>query len=310
MPKTIKYNQLKHPLSLPRIQTYRTFFCNHSEEEVYGVYLWNKILCGAVYPLLQACEIALRNAINTPAVNRFGDYWYEAINHHQFNPTSNYDDRNYTKLVQNFEKARKSVVFKLNKQRQSNGQPRLPQNHKPDFNLVVASTDFSTWEYALHHCHYKVGSTDFIWPKQTKKSFKNWPNQSSYVTQTTVYDIVSELRPFRNRLSHHEPLWKGVNVANEVQALAFVNQKIDKIETLLSIISDEKARYLDVQKLLVHARYTASKEMLDRCRYRAKSKTLSLKRKNKMRKFLNELSLDGTPKLIKVAGHRFLIEAV
>jgi hypothetical protein len=307
MPNSIRYNIIQNTISEPRIETYRNFFDKHSTEEIYGIYLWNKTLCGAIYPLLQACEVALRNAINTSAVNRFGAYWYNSLSHTQHNGRDNF---NYSNLVSNFERAKDNVVKKLNKQRRNNGQQPLRHGYKPDFNLVVAATDFSTWEFALHTCHYRVNNNSYLWPKQTKKSFKNWPHQSSYDTQVELYDIVSELRPFRNRLSHHEPLWKGISVTTEKEALAYVNQKIDKIESLISIISDEKVKYLNVQKLLVQARYTASIEMLDRCRYRSKGKQLSLKRKNKLRSFLRDLSASQTPQIIELGGAKFLIQAL
>lgn len=307
MPNSIRYNIIQNTISIPRIETYQNFFNEHSTEEFYGVYLWNKTLCGAIYPLLQACEVALRNAINSPAVSRFGTYWYEAIHHTQYQGRDNY---NHRYLVSNFEKARSNVVKKLNKQRRFNNLAPLPDNHRPDFNLVVAATDFSTWEFALHTCHYRVNNNNYLWPKQSRRSFKNWPHQSSLDTHVELYDIVSELRPFRNRLSHHEPLWKGISVVNEQDALAYVNQKIDKIETLISIISEEKTKYLNVQKLFLRARYTASKDMLDRCRYRSKGKLLTLKRKNKLRAFLRELSMTETPQIIEVAGSKFLIEAL
>lgn len=310
MPKTIHYNKVQDLISKPRIDTYVNFFQNHTTAEVYGVYLWNKVLCGAVYPLLQAAEVALRNTINKPAVNRFGDYWYEHIDHHYHNLASGIPNFNHSNLRENFDKARKNVVRKINKQRRSAGLTNLPLSHKPDFDVVVAATDFSTWEYALHSCHYKLNDTDFLWPKQSKKSFKNWPNQSSQITHTTIYDIVSELRPFRNRLSHHEPLWKGISVNTEQDALNYVNQKIDKIEQLLEIISADNTKLLDVQKLVKRARYMASKDMLDRCRYRAKGKQISFRKKKKVKQFLTELREHKEPKLVAIAGQNYLIEAI
>lgn len=307
MPKNIQYNKVEDCISKPRINTYISFFPDHSTEEIYGIYLWNKVLCGAIYPILQAAEIALRNAINKPAVARFGDYWYEHIDHNKYNPTTN--NYNYTSLVRNFEKARENVVKKLNK-KIVNPTLKLPFTHKPDFNLVVAETDFSTWEFALHNCHYKVGNNKYLWPKQSKKSFEQWPTQGSGDLHVILYDLVAELRPFRNRLSHHEPLWKGISVTNEIEALNFIKQKIDKIEELIKIISKEKPILLDTQKLLGKARYIASKEMLDRCRHRAKGKQLSVRRKKRVKVFLAELREFGQPQLITVAGFSYVIEHV
>ncbi|CAH1195875.1 CAAX protease [Vibrio harveyi] len=307
MPKNIHYNKVEDCISKPRISTYIDFFPNHSTDEIYGIYLWNKVLCGAIYPILQAAEIALRNAINKPAVARFGDYWYEQIDHKKFTTTK--DNFNYTSLVRNFEKARENVVRKLNKQIVPPAS-KHPFNYKPDFNLVVADTDFSTWEFALHNCHYEVGNNNYLWPKQSKKSFKHWPVQGSGNLHTILYDLVAELRPFRNRLSHHEPLWKGISVNSEAEALNFINQKIDKIEKLISIISKEKTLLLETQKLLVRARYIASQDMLDRCRHRAKGKQLSIRRKKRVKVFLAELRELGQPQLVTISGHNYVVEHV
>ncbi|WP_250187461.1 hypothetical protein [Escherichia coli] len=100
------YIELKKLLSAPRIGTYENFFVDHTEEEIYGVYIWNKVLCGAIYPLLQAVEITIRNTINNAAVSKFGPYWHELIDHVPH--FSGSDDYNYTNLKSNFEEARKN----------------------------------------------------------------------------------------------------------------------------------------------------------------------------------------------------------
>ncbi|MEE1955464.1 Abi family protein [Aeromonas sp. 75A] len=310
MYKNISYNKITPYISTPRLDTYINFFQEHSIEEVYGVYIWNKVLCSAIYPLLQAAEVALRNAINTAAVNAFGDYWYDQIGNHKFPPALIKENFNHTNLKQNFEKARTNVNTKINNQRKIQGKNKLPANHRPAFDVVVAATDFSTWEFILHPCHYQLNGPDFLWPKYTKKAFKNWPDQSSQVTHTVLYDIVSELRIFRNRLSHHEPLWKGISVTTEAEAIEYVNKKIAKIEQLIGIISKDKLSLLDSQKLIKKAKYIASKDMLDICRHRAKGKDISINRKNKLKRFLAEIRTHKKPELISISGCKYIIEAL
>ncbi|WP_211225224.1 Abi family protein [Photobacterium halotolerans] len=310
MKESIRYEKVKPYVSGPRIGTYENFFQEHSVEEIYGVYLWNKVLCGSIYPLLQATEVALRNAINAPAEKEFGSYWYEAIEHNLRNKRRNTQDYNHTNLINKFELARKNVVKKLNESRKKANLTALPSTHQPDFNLVVAATDFSTWEFALHTCHYRVNNSNFLWPKLSKKAFKNWPTQSSSDFHKHIYPIVSELRQFRNRLSHHEPLWKGISVTTEEEALKFLSNKIDKIEELIRIISSEKTQLLNLQNLIVKARFTASKEMLDQCRYRSKGKQISIRKKKKLKQFLQELKQKKSPMLVNVAGQSYLVEAI
>ncbi|ATB11270.1 MULTISPECIES: Abi family protein [Enterobacteriaceae] len=303
------YIELKKLLSAPRIGTYENFFVDHTEEEIYGVYIWNKVLCGAIYPLLQAVEITIRNTINNAAVSKFGPYWHELIDHVPH--FSGSDDYNYTNLKSNFEEARKNWLRKENKRRLSAGLVKLPNNHKPDFNCVVAETDFSTWEFALHSCFYKLSpptGSKFLWPLLLTSVFENWPYQSSQDTRNAVFGLVSELRPFRNRLSHHEPLWKGVGITNEVEALNFINKKIDSVEKLLQIISTDKIEFIRSKKIISKAKSLATKEALDIFRNRAKSVNLTLRRKTKLKKFISSLNEISGPKIVTISGRKLIID--
>lgn len=306
MPNTVKYQKLSKTLSGPRIDSYKNLFSDHTDQEVYGVYLWNKALCSAIYPILQAAEIALRNTIDNAAREQYGDYWYESIPHFQVKNKSGIrvNNENYKKLKTQFNRAKGSVMTTLRKTQ------TLPADYKPNFDKVVAETSFVLWEYALHPCFFKVGDKSFLWPTMTKKAFANWPEKSSKKTHTRLYDLVSEIRPFRNRLSHHEPLWKGVSVKTEGDAIKFVTKKIDSIEELLYIICDEKVKFLNLQNLFRKAKGLSSKAALDRYRYREKNQLLSLKHKRKVKQFLFSAYENDLATIFEYGGRTFIIESV
>lgn len=303
MPKTIQYHKLTKTLSTPRIASYRDTFNNYTEEEVFGCYLWNKALCGAIYPIIQASEVALRNSIDAAARELYGDYWNETISHfhtrNEHGQTVN--NENYKKFKEEFKKAKKSVIRNLAKKR------TIPDGYTPPFDKVVAETSFATWEYVLHRCFFKTGDNDFLWPKKTRKAFANWPERSSRKTHIRIYDLVAEIRPFRNRISHHEPLWKGTNVTNEIEAIEFVSKKISAIEELLNIICTEKVKYLHLQNMFGSARSLCSTSGLDRFRYRTKNQTLSLKHKRKVKKFLFDAYNKEGETTFEYGGRRYLI---
>lgn len=305
---TLNYDQLKHFISSSRIKTYEKFFRDHSDEEIYGVYIWNKILCGSIYPLLQSVEITIRNTINNVAVTKYGAYWYENIDHVLYNNIKH--DVNYTKLKNNFESARRKWLFKENNRRKNKGLSLHPSDHKPDFNCIIAESDFSTWEYVLHRCFSKLNSPGekFLWPHLLSSAFENWPYQGAKKTRETIHELVSELRAFRNRLSHHEPLWKGVGINNEKDALIFINKKIDAIEKLLNIISTEQVEFIRRNGLFIKARSLATKESLDFYRCRTKCINLTLKKKAKMRKFILSLSERDGRRVAMISGRKILIE--
>lgn len=304
MPDNIKYKKLNKTLSGPRIDSYKSLFTSHSEKEIYGIYLWNKALCAAIYPILQAAEIALRNTIDTAARELYGDYWYEKIPHFQVKDKSGkwVDDENYKSLKSQFKGAKNSVLRTLRKKQ------TIPADFKPDFDKVVAETNFVLWEDALHHCFFKVGDKSFLWPTKTKKAFANWPDKSSKKTHIRLYDLVSEIRPFRNRLSHHEPLWKGINIKTVDDAIKFLNKKIDAIEELLYIICDEKVKFLNLQNLFRKARGLSSIAALDRYRYRETNHLLSLKHKRKVKQFLFNAYEKDLATIFEYGGRTFIIE--
>lgn len=304
MPNTIRYQSLSRVLSSPRLETYRQVFQDHDDKEVYGVYLWNKALCGAIYPILQAVEIALRNTIDSAAREIHGDYWHEKIHHFQVRNDAGdlVNDENYKKFRAAFKTARGTVIKELKKTQV------VPEGFKPDFNKVVSETSFVTWEYVLHPCFFKVGDPMFLWPKATRKAFRNWPEQSAKKTHIRLYDLVSEIRPFRNRLSHHEPLWKGVNVTTEAEAISFVLKKVSSVEELLWIICDEKVKLLELHNLISKAKGICSQEALDRYRYRSKNINLSLKHKRKIKQFLFEAHDNDQATLFNYGGRLFSIE--
>ena len=69
MPRTLQYRPvlIDALISNERIDSYQSVFHPADDVELMGVYLWNAHVCGALYPLMGAVEITLRNAIITEA---------------------------------------------------------------------------------------------------------------------------------------------------------------------------------------------------------------------------------------------------
>lgn len=51
-------------ISNERINSYQKVFRPANDIELMGVYLWNAHACGAIYPIIGAAEVSLRNAID------------------------------------------------------------------------------------------------------------------------------------------------------------------------------------------------------------------------------------------------------
>lgn len=310
VPNTINYNLVEQIISPQRIGTYRNFFHGHTDQEIYGVYLWNKAICSSLYPLLQAVEISVRNAINNAAIQKYGKNWHQTIKSEPYkNPHTGQlsPDYNYINLKKCFQTAKKIAEKKEEKRiKQITGSP--PTNPIiVDFNQVIAETDFKTWEYATHKCFFRVSDQGFLWPHNLKKAFFNWPTSKAKTTLQQVHNLISELRLFRNRVFHHEPAWKSYKVTTEKEAIKHIRHKINCAEKLIDIISPEKAEFLRVTGAFNEARRIATLETLDLYRYRTKPKTISLKRKKEIKKTFKECQRNGTSEVVSYAGEEFVV---
>lgn len=78
MPHTLQYRPLLIDtfITNERISSYQTVFQPANDVELMGAYLWNAHVCGALYPLMGAVEVTLRNAIDQALVADLGRFWW------------------------------------------------------------------------------------------------------------------------------------------------------------------------------------------------------------------------------------------
>jgi hypothetical protein len=88
---------------------------------------------------------------------------------------------------------------------------------------------------------------------------------------THAQDLVTVVRDFRNRLFHHEPAWKRFGVHTEADALQHLQEKISRIESLVSLIHPDKLRLLESNGLLRTARRACTSHEIRRFQRLAKS---------------------------------------
>ena len=67
------YDALLPTLSRPRLESYK--LKGDNELDALVRYNWNLCLCEALYPRVQALEIALRNRVNDVLLREFGRHW-------------------------------------------------------------------------------------------------------------------------------------------------------------------------------------------------------------------------------------------
>lgn len=214
MPHTLPYRPILIDtlISNERIQSYQTVFQPPDDTALMGVYLWNAHVCGAFYPLISAAEVTLRNAIDHASVASLGRFWWTSNKlHYRSFVTQAQAPHAVKALRENFALATRAHLAEQRRRPETQRAQALPHSG------VIAKTAFSTWEFILDREFLGRG---LVWPKHMPQVFRGqWPAPRAGVVLDHARRLVSTLRDFRNRLSHHEPIWKRYGVSTETDAL-------------------------------------------------------------------------------------------
>jgi len=265
MPHTLQYRPvlIDTLISNARIGSYQSVFQPVNDVELMGVYLWNVHVCGALYPLIGAVEISLRNAIDQALVSDLGRFWWAGskLRYRSFAP--GIDAPRVVQAVRdNFAKATRTYTTEQRRRHAMRGRVVTLQHDG-----VIAKTDFSIWEFLLDDEFLGRG---LIWPKHLSAAFRGpWPMRQAGLMLVYVRDLVMTLRDFRNRLFHHEPAWKRYGVQTEAHALQHLQEKIGTVESLLTLIHPDNLRLLQVNGLLRDAHRACSVGEIRRFQYLA-----------------------------------------
>lgn len=186
VPKVSLYEQIRAVCSPERIDPYKS---GRSEIEALTFYVWNTALCESFYPCLQNLEIGLRNRLNMAICQSFGDpKWYKDS----------------------------SIVIDLNGQQKVAVAEQLIRDKGKAItpSRVVAELNFGFWT-GLFSTPYDA----VIWRRSglLKAAF---PFLSKYTRKRSVLaDRFGNIRHFRNRVFHHEPIWNLPSLASEHQSI-------------------------------------------------------------------------------------------
>lgn len=268
MPQAANYSSIISLISSLRLGRYRTTFRPTDECELYGIYIWSQHAAASIYPLLQNLEISLRNAIDKEARARFGERWWERIQSTR--------DRGDCHFHRNIEKAKDCLTREWCK-KEKRRRRGIRVEHLPipawTHDQIIAATDFSTWHQLLNNEYSSPVPAEnqrYLWPKSLSKVFRNYakinPNQQR--VRKNLADLIFELREYRNRIFHHEPLWvKSSNVNDARTAIDTVREKINKIELVIEALDINLLNIMRRVGLFDNARRVCSLDELAIYRY-------------------------------------------
>jgi len=222
-------------LAPARIARYRSFLKLTTDQEVYCAYTWNYAISAMVFPIVGCVEMHLRDAIHRAMSRQYAnspdchDYpWYD-----------NKQDRHYPftgEAKVSIEKVLCDVKTKRRKQIQPSGDD------------VVAAMTFGFWTNFFR----TLSPVDA--PRVIPRIFPHHPirNQNQWGNSQKRHQLSTQLQTanaFRNRIAHHEPLFKfrhnNTYPKSLAQGLNNLHQRLDHCLTISAWInSDAKVALL------------------------------------------------------------------
>lgn len=188
---------LEEAISPARLATYLRV-CHFNARRALDLYEWNKRAGAALYPVLQANEVALRNAVHAALTVAYGPQW----------PLS----PGFLRSLPSHERsAFQAEIAKL----------RRRMGRAPATGDVVAAQTYWFWVFLL-----TTRFQDRVWTGGFAAAFPHAPRN---VDRTVVHTRAEAVRRLRNRIAHHEPLL-GFDLAGTYQRALSVVRWISPVK--------------------------------------------------------------------------------
>ncbi len=184
--QTSSVELFEHVVSQPRLNSYKRFFKAKTMDEAIGLYLWNGEISGCFASHLAYFEVILRNSIHR-AMSSFYSRGESASCHW------------YDLIRDTLKHASRKKIDDVRK-RHGGGEPCADE--------IVASLSFGFWPVILNNIApaHAARLLPAIFPHHPLGGMTNgWGDAAG---RRIALNFAFELHAFRNRLAHHEPLWK------------------------------------------------------------------------------------------------------
>jgi len=199
--KISNINEITRVLSLPRLNSYKTYFNLENYNQCFNLYLWNNEVSTSFFRLISIFEVAFRNVLH-----RELSYQYHNCENKKKDVFNN---DWYTYLSKEGMLASETISI-LRKTTHIKKKTKYGNKYKYKYELkaraplpgtVIAAQSISFWFKLIETTKDKID-----WAVILPKIFKNSLLQEISVNDVLL--ILDKIVNFRNRIAHHEPLWK------------------------------------------------------------------------------------------------------
>lgn len=301
----LSVTELRKMISSPRLSTYGQIVKKQSPERLIGAYIWNKRVSTSIYPIMQCLEITLRNALNEAAKSHYNgnsDWMQVAVKNggnrkflSELASDPSLTNRYYRKSAGFKKSAGKTAWISNHENLLKNADKALARAGK----LVTSDAQVAELMLGFWVGMFEDAYEDYADPKKG-----HWPHIETAVfsnTQTpcrkTAHAYLIELKQLRNRISHHEPIWKSKQVTSDNDAIRFLNDLVDKALFLIRSMSNDRYLLLKRSGYISQFRAVCTKEVLISCIKGGDDESLDIR---KFRRRLLKLFRDPSPLPVKI----------
>lgn len=170
----MRFNEYELAFSPARLSKYKAE-CGGDKRKAMTLYRYNVKLCQKYYAVLNIFEIILRNAV---------DRHFRAL----------YKDPNW---IENQLQTGGMLAYSPQRADALKHINDLKKKGKFTPDKVVSAQSFGFWTYMFNKIPFNAGG---------KKLLDIFPNKQVGLGQKAVYNELQDIKQFRNRIAHHEPI--------------------------------------------------------------------------------------------------------
>ena len=207
-----KFEKLQSIISEPRLSSYLKIAKN-DKEKAYHLYLYNLEISQILYHNIHWLEIILRNAINQKLIEAEGNNWYQ----------SDFLDRDEEKQIRE--------ILERHEEKQGKRKKQGLSYQKLNNATIMGKLNFGFWSGLFKPCY------DDFWRHELRHIFSTDEN----LFRPRIYRQLNNIRIIRNRIAHHEPIFRAQSSKN----LIVISQNIyNDIYSIIKILEPECLKYL------------------------------------------------------------------